>query len=81
MTIDTLKTGLKAVGVKQASKAVERNQACVVFLALDAEGRINLPLRELCLKKNVPIEEVSTMAELGKACGIAVGAAAVAVLK
>ncbi len=81
MTIDTLKTGLKAVGVKQASKAVERNQAQLVFLALDAEGRVNLPLRELCLKKNVPVEEVATMAELGKACGIAVGASAVAVLK
>jgi len=35
----------------------------------------------LCNRKSVPVKIVPTMEELGKACGIEVGAAAVAVLK
>ena len=81
MALDTLKTANKAVGVKQATKAIERDQAIMVFLANDAETRVVLPLRELCAQKHILVEDVPTMNELGKACGIAVGAAAVAVMK
>lgn len=81
MDKDTLKTAAKAIGAKQAAKAVERDRAQIVLLAADAESRVILPLRELCNKKNIAIEDIATMEELGKACGIAVGAAAVAVLK
>lgn len=81
MPLDTLKAANKAVGVKQATKAIERDQAIAVFLASDAEKRVVTPLRELCAQKNILVEDVPTMNELGKACGIAVGAAAVAVVK
>jgi len=79
--IDTLKAAKKAIGAKQTVKAVERGQTEVVFLANDAEGRVIQPIRELCSKKNIAVQETLTMQELGQACGIAVGAAAVAVLK
>ncbi len=53
----------------------------MVFLASDAENRVVQPIRELCSKKDIAVQETLTMQELGQACGIAVGAAAVAVLK
>ena len=81
MALDTLKTAMTAIGVKQATKVVERGQAQVVYLALDAEPRVTQSLRILCAAKSVSVEEVASMADLGKACGIAVGAAAVAVIK
>ena len=81
MALDTLKTALTAIGVKQATKVVGRGQAQVVYLALDAEPRVTQSLRSLCVARSVPVEEVASMTELGKACGIAVGAAAVAVIK
>ena len=81
MALDTLKTAMTAIGVKQATKVVERGQAQVVYLALDAEPRVTQSLRMLCVAKSVSVEEVASMADLGKACGIAVGAAAVAVIK
>lgn len=81
MTIDTLKAAKKAIGAKQTVKSVERGQVEAVFLASDAENRVVQPIRELCSKKNIAVQETLTMQELGQACGIAVGAAAVAVLK
>ena len=44
-------------------------------MALDAEQRVLRPICDLCREMNVPVEEVATMAELGLACQIDVGAA------
>jgi len=53
-----------------------------VFLSADdADVRVLQPLRELCGEKKVATENVATMADLGTACSIEVGAAAAAVLK
>ena len=81
MPFDTLKNASKVVGAKQVAKAVEKGQASLVFLAGDADGRVANPIREACLRAGVAVEMVASMEELGKACGIEVGAAAVAVLK
>ncbi|HWQ61059.1 MAG TPA: ribosomal L7Ae/L30e/S12e/Gadd45 family protein [Negativicutes bacterium] len=81
MSIDTLKDARKVVGAKQTAKAVEKGQASLVFLAEDAESRVILPLREACFRAGVTVRTVPTMIELGKACGIEVGAAAVAVIR
>ena len=64
------------VGVKQTAKAVEKGTAKLVFVAADADIRISRPLLERC-----EVITAETMQELGKACGIHVGAAAAAVLK
>jgi large subunit ribosomal protein L7A len=81
MSLDTLKTVKKAIGVKQVTKAVEKDLVMAIYIASDAEQRLVDPLWILCTEKNVPIDKTPTMAELGKACSIEVGAAAVAVLK
>ena len=81
MSFDILKTAKKAIGVKQVTKAVEKDLAMAIYIASDAEQRLVEQLWTLCTEKNVPIDKTPTMAELGKACSIEVGAAAVAVLK
>lgn len=81
MSLDTLKQAQKVIGVKQAVKTVEKDKASKVYMAQDADERVVRSLREACQQNHVPIEMVATMNELGKACGIEVGAAAVAVLR
>ncbi len=81
MSLDTLKVAKKTIGVKQVTKAVEKDLVQAIYIASDAEQRLIEPLRVLCTQKNVTIDGTPTMAELGKACSIEVGAAAVAVLK
>lgn len=69
------------VGVKQSQKAIARDQAKGVLVALDADSHVTGPVRDLCEAKNVTVETVATMQELGKACGIHVGASVACVLK
>jgi len=68
------------VGSKQLKKAVRAGTARFVFLAENADPAVTEPLEELCRNNSIPITWVRTMAELGRACGIEVGAAAAAVL-
>ena len=68
----------KVIGVKQAARAIRDGRARRVFLACDAEERVIDPIRRSCV--GIPVEEGHTMAQLGRACGIAVGASVVAVL-
>ena len=77
--ISMLKTERKVVGVKQSRKAVEGGLARAVFLAEDADPQVTDPMEETARRHQVPVERVSSMKELGAACGISVGAA-VAVL-
>ena len=68
------------VGTKQLKKAVKKGSVQFVFLALNADPAITEPLAQLCRQNSIQITWVRTMAELGRACGIEVGAAAAAVL-
>lgn len=81
MSLDALKTAKKVIGIKQVTKAVNKGLCKTVFIAQDADSRIVAPLSALCSEAAVEVIEAATMAELGKACSIEVGAAAVAVLK
>ncbi|MDD6383768.1 ribosomal L7Ae/L30e/S12e/Gadd45 family protein [Mitsuokella sp.] len=81
MTLDTLKSANRVIGIKQVSKAVKRESAACVFIADDADERVTAPLILLCEEQGVAVEHAETMQVLGKACGIEVGAAAAAVLK
>ena len=69
------------VGAKQLRKALISGSAQRVYLARNADPALTEPLMELCQNNKVPAFWVSTMAALGKACGIEVGAAAAATLK
>ena len=74
-------TGKKVVvGSKQLRKALQNGRARYVYLAENADPAITEPLEEMCGKMNIQIAWIPSMAELGKRCGIEVGAAAAAVI-
>ena len=70
----------KVVGVKQSRRAIREGRAARVFLATNADPALTEPLAQLCAAEGVPVEQEATMEELGKAAGIQVGAAVVALL-
>ena len=76
-----LSSAEKIVGIKQLRKALRDDKAAKVFVAQDADPKLTGPIVETCREKDVPLEEIPTMSELGKACGIEVGAAVAALLK
>ncbi len=69
-----------SVGTKQTTKAVGEGKALTVYLAADADAHIAQSIRSLCEAHHVPVITVATMIELGKACGIQVGAAMAAII-
>lgn len=79
--LENLKCSNKTVGLKQSMKALENGTVKQVFIAKDADERVVGKVKELCQKSNLPITDVDTMKQLGKACGIDVGAAVACILK
>jgi len=70
----------KVVGVKQSRKAIREGRAKQVYLACDADPAITDPVYETCAEASIPVESGYTMAQLGQACRITVGASVVVVL-
>ena len=68
------------VGMKQLRKALLRGGLLRVFLARDADPAVTEPLAELAQANGTEIVWVGKMHDLGRACGIDVGAAAAATL-
>jgi len=68
------------IGTKQTTRMVELGQAIEVFVARDADPRITSKIINLCKKMGVKVTYVDSMKQLGKACGIEVGAAMAAVV-
>ena len=68
------------VGAKQLKKALLNGRARYVFLAENADPAITEPLARMCEEYSIPHTWVPSMADLGRACGIEVGAAAAAIL-
>ena len=70
----------KVVGAKQVKRALKDGRAKKVFWAENADPRVLQPLIQDAVRKGVPLQQISTMKELGEACGISVGAAVAALL-
>jgi len=70
----------KAVGSHQTAKAIGKGRAQVVFLAKDADRRVVESVVSAARDRGVEVIEIASMRELGRACGIAVGASAAAIL-
>lgn len=82
MLDDSLKKAQNMViGLKQTRRALEKDLVCSVYVAKDADNRLLKPIMEMCQNKHIQLKEVPSMTELGKACGIKVGAAVVAILE
>lgn len=69
----------RVVGRRETAKQIERGTASAVFVAKDANSAILTEIEGLCRIHQVPIYYVGTMQELGRQCGIEVGAACAAV--
>ena len=86
MSLDRIRLAKRrTIGTNQTIKVLMQANAHArvkqVFVAKDAERRVVNPIVALADEKGVPIEWVETMKQLGKACGIEVGAATAAVLE
>ena len=71
----------KVVGLKQTRRALVQGAAAHVYLACDADPRLTEPMEALCQAAGVAVVTDYTMAQLGRACSIAVGTAAAAALE
>jgi len=69
------------IGTKQTKKAIMQGDVEEVFIAKDADQHIIDPIVDLCEDHGITVNFVDSMNELGKACGIQVGAAAAAIQK
>ncbi len=79
--LEELKEGRIVVGLKQLRKALKDGNASKVFLARDAEPRLVEPIEAQCADASIECVWVDTMAQLGAACRIEVGAAAAGILR
>ncbi|MBQ4600505.1 MAG: ribosomal L7Ae/L30e/S12e/Gadd45 family protein [Oscillospiraceae bacterium] len=68
------------VGAKQLRKALDSGRVRQVYLARNADPAITEPIEALCRQSRVEYFWIRSMQDLGKACGIEVGAAAAAVV-
>ena len=68
------------IGTKQTVRAIKTGNVNEVIIAIDADPRLTSKIVELANEINVPISYVESMKKLGKACGIDVGAAVVAII-
>ncbi len=71
----------RAVGTSQTAKAISRGQARVVYIAQDADRRVIDPVIRAARERGLEVVEIASKVTLGRACGIAVGAAAAAILE
>lgn len=69
------------IGTKQTKKAIIQGNVKEVFIAEDADQHLINPIVDLCEDYGITVHYVDSMKQLGKACGIQVGAAAAAIQK
>jgi large subunit ribosomal protein L7A len=71
----------RTIGKNQTTKVLQQESALLLLLARDAETRVTQPTLALAENKGIPVVWIDSMKELGKACGIEVGAAMAAILE
>ena len=65
----------RVVGAKQTLKRLEAGALGLVVIARDADPKVVGPVARQAEALGIPVSEVDTMDELGRRCGIQVGAA------
>ncbi|KAF2422930.1 50S ribosomal protein L7ae-like protein [Bacillus subtilis] len=68
------------IGTKQTVKALKRGSVKEVVVAKDADPILTSSVVSLAEDQGISVSMVESMKKLGKACGIEVGAAAVAII-
>ncbi len=75
-------TGKIRKGINEATKAAERGAAKAIVVAEDTDPpEVIMHLDPLCQEKNVKLLKVPSKNELGRAAGLEVSCAAIAVLE
>ena len=75
-------TGKIRKGINEATKAAERGTAKAIVIADDVDPpEIAMHLEPLCSEKNVKLLRVQSKNELGRAAGLQVPCAAIAILE
>jgi large subunit ribosomal protein L7A len=69
------------VGSKQTVKALKAGEVIELVIAEDADAKVTAELVRIASEMNTVISYVDSMKRLGKTCGIAVSASAVAITK
>ncbi len=69
------------VGTKQVLRALEEGRVERAYVAGDADLILTKRVVDRCYERNIPCTQIETMEELGRGFGIAVRAAAAAILK
>ena len=69
------------VGAKQIRKGLNAGRILRVYLAKNADPAITEPIEARCIESSIEYTWVRSMMDLGRACGIEVGAATAAVVK
>lgn len=80
MALSELKNAAIVIGTRQVVKHLNKNQIKKVFIAEDAEPHVIEPVKQLCRQMQIEVEMVENMEVLGRAVGIEVGSATVALL-
>ena len=63
------------VGIKQTMRMLEQNQLSEVIVARDADHFVVRPLIEMADARGIAVSYIDTRKELGRLCGIEIGAA------
>ncbi|PYZ95663.1 50S ribosomal protein L7ae-like protein [Alteribacter lacisalsi] len=71
----------RIVGTKQTLKALEEQQVKELIIADDADHSVLSRVLAEAENQGIPVQTVDSMKKLGKACGIDVSAAIVAIKK
>lgn len=73
-------TGKKVIGIKQTTKAIRNGEGTILYIAKDTDEELIEPIEILAKEHSLEIKYIDTMKELGKRCGIDVGAAVALIL-
>lgn len=68
-------------GLRQVMKGMEADEIAHVFLALDASPQLQAQVRRAANERQLAVETVSSMEELGQMCRIEVPCAVAAIKK
>ncbi len=79
MSYDKVRASQTIIGTKQAVKAMQAGLVKELFVALDADNWVTDSTISFAREIGIPVILVESKKELGKACGIHVGAAVVAI--
>ena len=79
--LEKLKNAEKVVGTRRLLRAIEASEVSEAYIGADADLFIVRQVRDACNKAGIRMIEVSSMKELGQACGVEVRTAAAGILK